>query len=120
MTEQETIRAFYDDYLDLEDTHPDLPEAPDNSCVWTVSEDGDAIVPLSEEKMYQWDEWIMYICEHVLEPAGVKANGRSTWHGEDVGDSGVIFVKDNRVKFVSIEEMPEPNWDEDDEDDEAA
>jgi hypothetical protein len=127
VTEQETIRAFYDDYDDLDENYPDLPKSPGSSCVWTVSDEGDAIEPLAEEKMYHWDDWIRYICEHVLEPAGVKANGRSVWHGEDVGDSGVIFVKDNRVRLVNIEELAafmedacDDLYDDEDDDDEAA
>jgi hypothetical protein len=103
VTEQETIRAFYDE------ESPD--GAPDTSCVWTVTEDGDELDTYPEEKMYDWDDWLRYILDEVLEPAGVKANGRTTWQGEDIGDSGVIFVKDNEMRLVGINEMPEPDWD---------
>jgi hypothetical protein len=103
VTEADTIRAFYDE--------SDPEGAPSSACVWTVSEEGDAIESIDEEKMYDWDDWLRYITSKVLEPAGVKANGRVAWHGEDIGDSGVIFVKDNEVRLVNIDEMPEPDWD---------
>jgi len=101
VTEADTIRAFYDESPD---------GAPGSSCVWTVSEAGDTLETHDEEKMYDWAEWLRYICDNVLKPAGVKATGRVTWHGEDIGDAGVIFVKDNEVRLVNIDEMPEPDW----------
>jgi len=87
-------------------------EAPSTPCVWRVSPDGRFLESLNEEKMYSWDAWLQYLLDKVIAPAGIKANGRVIWQGEDTGDSGTIFVKDNRVKLVHIEDTPEPDWDE--------
>ena len=91
---------------------------PGDECVWTVSDDGTSIESVDEEKLYDWDEWLRYLLTNVLEPAGVKANGSVVWDGEDTGDAGVIFVKDNDVRFVGIESMPEPDWDTPEEEEE--
>lgn len=99
---------------DLHEEHQEL--VPRTDCPWMVSEDGDELTTIDEEKMYEHEEWLQYIFDNVLTDAGVQANGRMTWHGEDIGDSGVFFVKDNEVRTRCIDEMPEPNWSEPDPD----
>lgn len=79
-------------------------------CVWHVGPGDQSLVPEHDEKVYGWRRWLVYLLENVLEPDGVRANGRVYWHGEDVGDAGIIFVRDNKVRFFSIEEVPEPDW----------
>lgn len=116
VSEQDTLK-------NLSDWDGDRPDdAPDSTCDWIVDEDqeGNPYVRHNyEEKFRDWDGWVRYLA-NLFTSWGVTMSGRMTWQGEDTGDVGVIFVKDNRVKFVDISEMPEPNWDEDDEDDEAA
>jgi len=127
VTEQETFNAITGtgdlaEHMEgLQEKHEDL--VPRSECPWKITGD-DRLEDVAEEKMNQWDEWLKYICANVFEPAGVKTNGRVTWHGEDTGDAGMIFVKDNEVRLVSIDDMPEPDWtqpeeDEDADDDEA-
>lgn len=93
-------------------TAPNPSDAPEGECVWKASSDGRFIESLNEEKMYRWDDWLEYLLETVVAPEGIKANGRVIWQGENTDDSGTIFVKDNRMKLVSIDEMPEPDWDD--------
>ena len=104
VSQLETLRSFRD--------YDNLPEgAPDAECPWEVTDDELHLEVLGEEKMKEWAEWLTYICEHVLVPGGATLSGSVVWQGEDIGDCGVIFVKDNQVRFVGIHEMPEPNWD---------
>jgi len=65
------------------------------------------LVPINEEKVYDWDVWMGYLAEKLFVRWGVKVSGRVVWQGEDSGDSGVIFAKDNKVKLVNIHELAE-------------
>lgn len=103
---------------DLDDTL-----TPGDQCHWIpieVLEDGrhkhlergDPRSPLqcllvspNEEKMYDWDEWLSYLSGTLFKAWGVEMGGKMVWQGEDTGDSGVIFAKGNKVKFVSIDEL---------------
>lgn len=86
-------------------------DAPDSECPWRVCSNGRGLEDAAEEKMYNWDTWLEYLIENYFKPWGVQLEGKVTWQGEDTGDSGVIFAKGHQVKFVSIDEMPEPDWD---------
>lgn len=80
-------------------------------CKWTVREQGDKSILLHNdgEKFYEYVEWLEYIGKLFTE-WGVMMNGKVIWHGEDVMDAGVLFVKDNKVWAKHICEMPEPDW----------
>ena len=114
VTERETFNAvsgtgaFVERLGALTEEHEE--SSPDSECPWRLAGDDNKLEDAAEEKMYNWSEWLEYLCEHVFVPAGIKVNGQVTWHGEDTGDAGVIFVKDNDVRLRSIDEMPEPDW----------
>lgn len=85
---------------------------PGGYCQWIPTEDGTGLCWDGNEKFYNYTEWLEHIVEHFLKPWGLVLNGSVTWHGERAGDSGVIYVKDNRVKAVPDEIVrQEPNWD---------
>jgi hypothetical protein len=92
----------------------DPPEGqPGLWCQWVPNEEGTAIVYDGGEKFYSFVEWIKYLVEHFLEPWGYKVNGSVMWQGEDIGDVGKIFVRNNEVRVVEMTSLPEPDWDED-------
>lgn len=70
-------------------------------CQWVPTDEGTAIVWDGNEKFYYYVEWLEYLIEHFLGPWGYKLNGQVTWRGEDFDDSGVLYVRDNRVKAVA-------------------
>ncbi len=105
VSELETIQT-------LNDWSGDNPDdAPDGTCDWVIGEyEGKAIVHHNhEEKFREWEDWTRYLAK-LFKSWDVKMNGRVVWQGEDTGDCGTVFVKNNEVEFVSIDEMPEPNW----------
>lgn len=66
-------------------------------CQWTPSDDNNAIEWDGNEKFYNYTEWLVYLINKVLAPNGYILNGTVTWQGEETGDVGEIFVRDNRV-----------------------
>ena len=73
---------------------------PGLHCQWELQEDLQTIKWDGNEKFYNYIEWIFYIIESVLKPAGYTLNGTVTWAGEDSDDFGRMEVKDN-VLYVS-------------------
>lgn len=49
------------------------------------------------EKFYDYDEWLVYIIKHFLEPNGILLNGEVYWEGEESDDFGILLAEDNRV-----------------------
>lgn len=93
------------------DRHDGEREVPGIWCQWVPSEDGESIEWDGNEKFYDYTAWLVYIIEKFLKPWGLILSGSVTWHGEDPGDSGVIYAKDNRVKAVADETVrKEPDW----------
>ncbi len=82
---------------------------PCRYCPWRPSDDGSMIEWDMGEKFYCWREWLGYIVEHHLKPWGYRLNGEVRWQGEEPGDSGVIYSKDNRIEAVS-DFNPGPSW----------
>jgi hypothetical protein len=66
-------------------------------CGWTFDEDGESLEWDGGEKFYDYVEWMQYIINVFLVPAGYICNGKIKWRGEDFNDMGVIEVKDNVV-----------------------
>lgn len=69
-------------------------------CDWEVTEDGSGLVN-EGEKTYDYVEQLEYLIEHFLKPRGYVVNGQVDWSGEESGDLGTIFVKDNEVRAVA-------------------
>jgi hypothetical protein len=79
-------------------------------CQWRTTDDGMFIIWDMGEKFYGWLEWLTYIVEHYLKPWGYRLNGEVRWRGDDRSDSGIIFIKDNRIEAVQ-DVNPGPSWD---------
>jgi hypothetical protein len=73
-------------------------------CQWIPLSDGTGIEWDGNEKFYNYVEWLQYLIEHFLKPWGYTLNGNVQWQGEEMGDVGMIAVKDNVLKVL------EPNW----------
>lgn len=67
-------------------------------CQWVPNPEGTEILWDSNEKFYNYEEWIQYIITNFLDPFGYKLNGTVTWHGEDSEDHGQIVITDNNVE----------------------
>jgi hypothetical protein len=70
---------------------------PGYYCQWIPTNDGTAIEFDGNEKFYYYEEWIVYLIKTFLAPWGYLLNGQVMWQGEEVGDVGVITIKNNSV-----------------------
>jgi hypothetical protein len=77
-------------------------------CQWRIDEHAQIIEWDGGEKFYNYIEWIKYIVEKVLKPAGYVLNGKVEWQGEDSNDAGVIEVVDNKVYISQVERTFSP------------
>lgn len=100
------IRNIWDrEPLDVSD--PSLiPPKPDSYCQWEPTKDGTAIVFDGNEKFYDYTEWIAWLIDAFLGPWGYTLNGDVQWQGEEVGDVGVLSVKDNVVEARKVSLAP--------------
>lgn len=73
------------------------PTQPGLWCQWVPTEDGTMIVWDEGEKFYDYEDWLGYIIDKVLEPRGYVLNGLVEWQGEDPSDFGQIKVENNRI-----------------------
>lgn len=84
--------TFVVDYNRPPETQPGL------WCQWRVSDDGASIAWDSNEKFYNYVEWLIYIRDHFLRPWGRELNGVVKWRGEDRSDVGTITAKKSAIK----------------------
>lgn len=80
---------------DVTDYNNPPKNVPGLWCGWTFGKD--CIEWDGAEKFYDYVEWLEYIINTFLKPAGYVCNGSMKWRGEDFNDMGVIEVKDNVV-----------------------
>lgn len=86
--------AKVEDMLDLNQPPSDQPGL---WCQWVPSEDGTEIVWDGGEKFYDYQNWIVYIVKHFLEPWGYSISGSVAWEGEDPSDFGVLEINNNKI-----------------------
>jgi hypothetical protein len=73
-------------------------------CQWEVSEDGTTLEWDGGEKFYAYIEWLEYLIKNFFEPKGHTLNGQIEWYGEERGDVGTIYVRDNKVQTEPFKE----------------
>ncbi len=77
---------------------------PGKYCQWVPNSspgyESDGISWDGGEKFYEYVEWARYIVEHFLAPWGYKLNGTIIWQGEQVGDVGMLIMKDNVLEVI--------------------
>ncbi|SRR5216684_2049462 len=78
---------------------------------WVPAETLEHIVWDGEEKFYKYVEQLHWLCEW-LSDRGILANGILYWQGEEVGDTGTIYVTTNQVvsrsNDVNLAKAPKP------------
>lgn len=79
------------DYNEPPSTQPSL------WCQWVPRANGGGIEWDDGEKFYKYVKWLKYILKHFLIPWGYNVYGSVSWWGEELGDAGIITVKDNKV-----------------------
>lgn len=79
-------------------------------CQWVPIEDGTGIQYTEDDvSSYVMEEWLAYLVKTFLAPWGYVLNGRADYTGEEPGDVGAIFVRDNVVKAVDAQiVIPDP------------
>ena len=71
-------------------------------CQWLIQEDKQTIEWDGGEKFYHYVEWIKYFINSILKPQKYILNGQVTWQGEDIGDRGLIIIKNNKVTVKDL------------------
>jgi hypothetical protein len=79
--------------------------APDAYCPWELTKDCRGIEWDGGEKAYRYIEWLQYIIDHVLKPAGVGIGGTVSYSGEDVTDAGIIAIEGGQVKQTELADV---------------
>lgn len=74
----------------------EVVEAPDGYCQWELTDGYTSLQWDGGEKFYDYIKWLEWICAHFVKD-GIKLNGSVQWQGEEIGDVGIIRVKDNNV-----------------------
>ena len=72
-------------------------------CQWTPTEDGKGLEWDDGEKFYEYEAWLVYIINKILEPKGYVVNGKVKWQGEEMKDRGNLIVKNNKVTTKDLE-----------------
>jgi len=97
----ETGYAGQDRGPDILDHNKPPKGQPGLWCKWAPTEDGAGIEWNGMEKFYDYTEWLAYLIDHFLEPAGYVLNGEVEWQGEEPDDIGKLVVKDNQVSELA-------------------
>lgn len=85
--------------LAKENHNPNL--YPSYLCQWVPTEDGLHIEWDGEENFYGYLDWIAYVVM-LLSQKLYTVSGKVMWHGESVGDMGLIEVEENEVFVNSL------------------
>lgn len=100
MVEAKQILEAHEDSDDIEG------EKPARSYMqWVPTETLDQIVWDGEEKFYDYDAWLQWICD-LLKSWGIESNGQLRWSGESTGDTGTLIVHDGVVS-IKKDDAPE-------------
>jgi len=91
------IREFADMDSGHRPGHPRVGGMPDGYCQWTVPDGKSVLKWDGNEKFYDSVEWMRYLIEAFIKPAGLVANGEIDASGEDSGDVWKLVVVDNVV-----------------------
>ena len=74
-----------------------LGGAPDTYCQWEITKDRLHIKWDGGENFYDYVEWLQWLIDNKLKPAGLTLSGSVKFHGEEVEDCGTIAIVDGRV-----------------------
>ena len=72
-------------------------------CQWIITDDCKQLIWDGNEKFYNYKEWLLYLIESFILPSGYKLNGEVFWY-DDYGNSGLIYINNNKVYFFHTDE----------------
>lgn len=85
-------------------------------CDWRLCE---GCLSIEGESRADQDGWLRVLTERFFQPNGYTLSGEVRWEGDQSGDTGVIYIEDNRVEAVAdtitntgpswCPELPAPN-----------
>jgi hypothetical protein len=75
----------------------DDDDSPGGYCQWIPTDDGQGIEWDGGEKFNDYIAWLEYLIDTFFTPWGITVNGTVMYQGEEIGDSGKIYVKDSKV-----------------------
>jgi hypothetical protein len=93
-----------------ENTDPDFYSTPPNKQPsvwnrWLTDEKGEYYFLDNDEKIYFDYEWIVWMMENIFIPKGYVLNGAVFGQGEEVGDLTLLIVKNNKIEYLSFDQM---------------
>lgn len=78
-------------------------EMPDGYNQWQLTKDCLHIEWDGGEKFYDYEEWLQYLIDYVLKPAGISLTGSVGYSGEDVKDNGSLVIENGVVRKIEHE-----------------
>jgi hypothetical protein len=85
----------------------DIPNIPRSVwCDWVATDDGTAIKWNGTEKFYDGDQWMRYLIDTFIQPAGHVVNGVIEAQGEDPDDRWDLVVTHNEVTVRDYKTVP--------------
>ena len=67
-------------------------------CDW---EYGDGCLSIEGESRDGQDGWLRLLAARFFQPNGYRLSGEVSWDGDQSGDTGVIYVEEDRIEAVS-------------------
>lgn len=64
---------------------------------WNLTRDCQGIEWDGGEKFYDYEEWLQYLVDKVIAPAGIELTGSVAYSGKDVEDVGLLLIEDGKV-----------------------
>jgi hypothetical protein len=101
------LAAIADDIDTVEKQYPE--PFPGNYCQWVVTKKLDGIEWDRNEKFYDYPEWLQWLINYVLRPAGIKLSGTVKFQGEESSDRGTLTVTEGQavVKADASKDKPD-------------
>lgn len=96
-------KQILEDHEDSDSIEGDKPAR--SYMQWVPTETLDQIVWDGEEKFYDYETWMQWIC-NLLKSWCIQSNGQLRWSGESTGDTGTLIVQDGVVSIKS-DDAPE-------------
>ncbi len=95
--------------VELASVRHDRERYPGVYCAWVLTEDRTGL-EADENADTEYVAWLHHLVDKVFELWDLGISGEVAWQGEEMGDVGVIRVKDNEITVVNGEhpvEVPE-------------
>ncbi len=73
---------------------------PGAYCQWILTGGRTGLGWDNNEKFYDYVEWLQFIIDEILKPAGVKLTGTVNYSGDDPCDCGLLIVGDDQKAIL--------------------